>query len=703
MASLTMEVQSQAFVRSSGRRAACLLVALALLASGSLLRPNPIGIRRPNATLSETPDVGRLAQWLREGRYTLVLLGGSQLLKESPDAKTHRFLGAAHASMGSFDAAEIALQRAAQAGEPVAYFRETTRALRLRAAGDRAGAMAAGRAAIEIDSDHPQAHLILGLCSLEGGQVEKAAQRLRAALNLEPEFAYARTLLGSCEIKQGNLLEGILTLEAAVASDPADSRGRYGLALAYSAVGLHRAASHELEIAADSETAFPDLRERLAFAWLQSGEPAKAATAAAAALLQSPGNERLRLLHGRALLLENRWREAEPELRAAAASPQTRGSALYHLALGQLLANQLGTAHKTFLAAADADPSLTNAHTAAAIIDHLQGRTAAAETRLAAMLKAPRADPINAFHLGNLHLARNDWPAAQATLQRAGAFSLGAEEMDLKTRFAGQNPQSAAHVGLATFLLIEGFLEAGSQACDAALEADAKHPFALRLKGRALVRQGRFKEAENVFRRLESQDPQAMSTLLELADARAKNGDYPGAVEAFRRIVQIHPQHVGAYERLGAMEALAGRAEDAEKSFRKMIALAPKSPAGYNAVAYFLADINRELDEALQLAQRAIEFAPKNPGVLDTLGWVHFRRGEWDQAVASLSQAEKLGPHVPTIRYHLALAHHKRGESALAARRLTAALRLNPGFPEAAEARALLESLQRPKAKATAK
>ena len=58
-----------------------------------------------------------------------------------------------------------------------------------------------------------------------------------------------------------------------------------------------------------------------------------------------------------------------------------------------------------------------------------------------------------------------------------------------------------------------------------------------------------------------------------------------------------------------------------------------------NALGYTLADRNEQLDEALDLLQRAAALAPDDPAVRDSLGWVHYRLGNLERAEALLRDA----------------------------------------------------------------
>ena len=81
-----------------------------------------------------------------------------------------------------------------------------------------------------------------------------------------------------------------------------------------------------------------------------------------------------------------------------------------------------------------------------------------------------------------------------------------------------------------------------------------------------------------------------------------------------------------------------------EQSLRKIIALTPNSPHPYNALGYMLADRNVRLKEAHELISKAVELAPDDAYILDSMGWVEFRMGQLDKAEEILRRAYGIKP-----------------------------------------------------------
>jgi len=98
-------------------------------------------------------------------------------------------------------------------------------------------------------------------------------------------------------------------------------------------------------------------------------------------------------------------------------------------------------------------------------------------------------------------------------------------------------------------------------------------------------------------------------------------------------------------EKLGRMDVL-------ETSLKTLIRLQPDHAQAYNALGYSLADHNERLPEAHRLIKKALQLAPDDPFIIDSMGWVLYRMGENDQALEYLRKAYSARPD-PEIAAHL--------------------------------------------------
>ena len=103
------------------------------------------------------------------------------------------------------------------------------------------------------------------------------------------------------------------------------------------------------------------------------------------------------------------------------------------------------------------------------------------------------------------------------------------------------------------------------------------------------------------------------------------------------------------------------RIDEMEKLLRSIIAANPEFQHAYNALGYALADRNMRLPEARALIVKALEFAPEDPMITDSLGWVEFRMGNKQAALAILQRAydtkndPEIATHLGEVQWGLGL------------------------------------------------
>jgi tetratricopeptide (TPR) repeat protein len=91
----------------------------------------------------------------------------------------------------------------------------------------------------------------------------------------------------------------------------------------------------------------------------------------------------------------------------------------------------------------------------------------------------------------------------------------------------------------------------------------------------------------------------------------------------------------------------------AEADFKKALDLFPDQPLVLNYLGYSWVDQGLNLDEAFKMLRRAVELRPTDGYVVDSLGWAHYKLGQYDQAVKELERAIELKASDPVINDHL--------------------------------------------------
>lgn len=135
--------------------------------------------------------------------------------------------------------------------------------------------------------------------------------------------------------------------------------------------------------------------------------------------------------------------------------------------------------------------------------------------------------------------------------------------------------------------------------------------------------------------------------------------------EAFKLVndwLAEHPQDSTALLQLAGAHLELGQDEEAIRIYRKVLALDPAHVPSLNNVAWLLR--RTQPDEALQTARRALELAPNDPNVLDTVGMLYLDRQDLTQANYHIGRAHELNPRNPQISLHFAEVEHAKGSTA---------------------------------------
>ena len=102
----------------------------------------------------------------------------------------------------------------------------------------------------------------------------------------------------------------------------------------------------------------------------------------------------------------------------------------------------------------------------------------------------------------------------------------------------------------------------------------------------------------------------------------------------------------------------------AEDRFKAALTKNPNDPYTLNYLGYWWADDGRNLDEAIKLIEQAVRLRPRSGYFVDSLGWVHYKLGNYDLAVAFLEKATMLEPMDAVITGHLGDAYWETGRVA---------------------------------------
>jgi tetratricopeptide (TPR) repeat protein len=172
-------------------------------------------------------------------------------------------------------------------------------------------------------------------------------------------------------------------------------------------------------------------------------------------------------------------------------------------------------------------------------------------------------------------------------------------------------------------------------------------------RAQLLAKSGDLVAARKLLKELPAGGEEESAQLL-LAEAQLlRNANQvPEGQEVLAAGLKRYPNNVDLLYDYAMLAEKANNLELMETTLRKVIKLAPSNQHAYNALGYSLAERNIRLTEAFTLVEKALELAPQDPFIMDSMGWVQFRLGRLQEAETLLRRAYALR-NDPEIGTHL--------------------------------------------------
>ncbi len=159
------------------------------------------------------------------------------------------------------------------------------------------------------------------------------------------------------------------------------------------------------------------------------------------------------------------------------------------------------------------------------------------------------------------------------------------------------------------------------------------------------------------LRALAASHPDQIEVQSALGDALRTDNQFAAAATAYTAAIDLIDKpaevHWVLYYTRGISNERAGDWDAAEADFREALVLRPDQPVVLNYLGYSLVEKGKNLDEALDMIQRAVKGQPDDGYITDSLGWVYYRLGRYQDAVAPMERAVELEPVDPVVNDHL--------------------------------------------------
>lgn len=282
-----------------------------------------------------------------------------------------------------------------------------------------------------------------------------------------------------------------------------------------------------------------------------------------------------------------------------------------------------------------------------------------------------------------------------------------------------QNPTDGlaeVFYGLGEALTGEGGVSIGVLYLQMALYLEPRHPFALAALASALESMKRYEDAIAVYDKIPEGSPLQMAIDIRKAFNLNELERVDEAKVLLEKVAKDNPTSLKPYDALGnimrtrkrydeaigyyskAIE-LIGKPESAdwvyfysrgtcyertkqwasaEADLQRALKLDPTQPLALNYLGYSWIDQNLHLRRGLELIEKAVTLKPDDGYIVDSLGWAHYRLGNFGKAAKYLERAVELRPEDPVLNDHLGDAYWQIGRIREARFQWDQALSLKP-------------------------
>jgi tetratricopeptide (TPR) repeat protein len=469
------------------------------------------------------------------------------------------------------------------------------------------------------------------------------------------------------------------------------------------------------QIIAEAELTAPGItaRNRLAALKIQNNDAAGAEKLLAEVLAKSPRDNDALILRGNLALEQKDPKTAIIDLRAVLRDQPNAVGVMRTLARAHLANGEPALAEETMRRAVDANPKDMGARLDLAQLLAQTGKPEQAKPVIDDLVKQ---QPNNMAALDTqfrVAAATNDNSTAKAAADAIVALQpksgLGfyyqgvAAETDKRLDDAvhlysvslDMQPEAFEPLQALTRLLVRlNRIPDALKRLDAAAAQFPKLPLALNMKGELLLGRQQPRDAEAAFKAAIEREPKWWTPYRGLALAQEFDHDADGAIATLQAAIPNVTQPETLQMELAGLRERQGKPDEAIKLYEDTLHEDPHSDTAANNLAMLLVTYKKDhasLDRAKDLAERFS--ASTNPALLDTFGWVLYKRGDSAAAVATLQTASSKSPDAAVLLYHLGMAQASAGQPDAARDSLARSLKVGSNFAGMDEAKATLDKL----------
>lgn len=210
-----------------------------------------------------------------------------------------------------------------------------------------------------------------------------------------------------------------------------------------------------------------------------------------------------------------------------------------------------------------------------------------------------------------------------------------------------------------------------------------------------LKQQGKQKDALDFVKQAISQKADLPQLYPIYASLAHDPQDVTAAIQSLEKASQQFSDHIQIHFFLGTLYDKVPDKVKVVSAMEKVIELDPNHVQGLNYLAFTLAEKEKDLPRAEELARKALALDPQDGYILDTVGWILYKKGETKEAIKYLEAAHKLIPTEAIVAEHLGDAYRRHALNSKAKEMYLRAVANEIDGEKIKEIRAKISSLER--------
>ncbi|MCX8083886.1 MAG: tetratricopeptide repeat protein [Calditerrivibrio sp.] len=184
------------------------------------------------------------------------------------------------------------------------------------------------------------------------------------------------------------------------------------------------------------------------------------------------------------------------------------------------------------------------------------------------------------------------------------------------------------------------------------INRDLKHGFAKKRLAYSYFRLKDYKNALEAIEKMEK-DERDVDYYRIKASILGEKGEKKNQLAVLQEALRHYPNNEELLMDIADYYEKIKQYDKVEEYLKRLLALNPNNASALNYLGYLYADLNKNLEEAYVMIEKALKMEPENPAFLDSMAWVLYRLKRYNEAFTYQKRALKLTPNEQEMIDHM--------------------------------------------------